>query len=146
MAKKTTTDSKTLELIQEVKKRKEEIASAERPNWKTNCSFPHDGTSASTNIHVESSIYNLVSIVAFLRSKEVAYKEAADHLGVDAPAFSWGNSSVSDWVDDIKTRINKIQIVTKKKKLEALESRLNLIISPELRAQLELEAIEAELS
>lgn len=42
-------------------------------------------------------------------------------------------------------RIMKIQIASEKEKLESLETRLNKIISPEKRAELELEAIEAEL-
>ena len=57
----------------------------------------------------------------------------------------WNGFSVNDWIDDIKTRINKVQIASKKVKLEHLESRLNAIISPELRAEMELEAISAEL-
>ena len=46
----------------------------------------------------------------------------------------------------IKSRINKIQIGVKKKKLETLEARLNAIVSPELRRKLELDAIAAELT
>jgi hypothetical protein len=68
-------------------------------------------------------------------------------VGVEnPPAFAWGNSSVADWLDDIRTRIGKIQIGEKRKKLEALEERLNKVISPELRAKMELDAIAAELS
>jgi hypothetical protein len=142
---KNTTDKKTLDLIKEVKKRKDEIANAEKPNWKTNCSFSYDGSSKTTNIHVESNVSNLVSIVAFLMRKQEDYDAAVKLLSVEAPEFKWNGFSVGDWTEDIKTRIDKIQIVAKRQKLEALESRLNKIISPELRAQLELEAIEAEL-
>ncbi len=48
-------------------------------------------------------------------------------------------------MEDIKTRINKIQIVSKRKKLEELEARLNSIISPSLKAEMEVDAIAAEL-
>lgn len=41
--------------------------------------------------------------------------------------------------------MDKIQIQDKRKKLEKLESRLEKIITPELRAKMELEAITAEL-
>lgn len=140
------TDSKTLELIKKVQKQKEEIAKAERPNWITNCSFSYIEHSAKTvNLHVCRDIHEMVCIVAFLNEREKSYGEAVKELGVDAPAFKWNGFSVSDWVHDVKTRIDKVQIADKKKKLEILENRLNKIISPELRAELELEAIAAEL-
>jgi hypothetical protein len=146
MAKKM--DEKTLSLIKEVNKRKAEIASLERPNWKTNCSFSYieDKIVYPINIHVESSVMKLVSIAGFLMERENSYKEAAEKfLGLEAPEFLWMGFSVEDWISDIKTRIDKIQIADKRKKLDTLESRLNQIVSPELRAKLELEAIEAEL-
>jgi len=147
MAKKTTTtDAKTLELIQLVKRQKEEIAQAERPNWITNCSFSYgENGSAPISLHVEANVRSLVLIVAFLLDKERTYGEAATRLGVDAPAFQWGGFAVGDWIEDVKMRINKIQIAQKRKKLEALEERLNRIVSPELRAKMELEIIESEL-
>ena len=143
---KTNTDDKTLQLINAVKVQKEEISKAERPTWITNCSFSYtERPNDAINIHVEANIRNLVCIAAFLKEKEKSYKEAAETLGVDAPAFTWGGHSVNEWLEDLKLRINKIQIASKKKKLEILESRLNAIISPELRAKMELEAIANEL-
>lgn len=148
MAKtKNDADKKTLELIEEVKKRKAEIAQAERPNWATNCFFSEvsDKGSGVINIHVCADVRVLVGMAAYLRQKELAYKEAAETLGVDAPPFTWNGYSVADWVSDIKTRINKIQIADKKAKLEKLEGRLNTIISPELKRELELQSIMDEL-
>lgn len=143
---KAKTDTKTLELIKLVNQQKAEISKALKPNWITNCNFSYNENSANIiNIHVESNIRNLVGIVAFLIEKERSYKEAAEKLGVEAPAFQWNGFSPADWSEDIKMRINKIQITSKQKKLEALEARLNSIISPELRAQMELDAIESEL-
>jgi hypothetical protein len=146
MAKTKNTDSLTLELIQEVKRQKAEIAQAEKPNWITNCSFSYTENSANTIvIHVEANIKNLVGIVAFLIGKLRDYNEAAAMLGIEVPAFTWGGFSVEDWSKDIKMRIDKIQIADKKKKLETTEARLNAIISPQLRAEMELEAIAEEL-
>lgn len=143
---KTKTDAKTLELIQAVKRQKEDIAKAERPNWATNCSFSYSESGGNAvNLHVESNIKNLVCIAAFLMDKAKSYKSAAAELGVEAPDFNWQNFSVNDWLEDVKLRINKVQIASKKKKLEALEERLNKIISPDLRAEMELEAIQNEL-
>jgi len=51
-----------------------------------------------------------------------------------------------EWKDDFQTRVNQISVQEKRKELAELESRLNAIISPELKAQMELEAIEKLLS
>lgn len=147
MAKKATADDKTLQLIQEVTKQKKEIATAERSRFVTNCNFSYFvGSPNVINLHVESSVETLVKIVAFLLERVGRYDEAAKFLGIESPPpFTWQGFPVSDWIADVKTRLGKVQIEAKKKKLEALEARLNSIVSPELRAQMELEAIEREL-
>jgi hypothetical protein len=146
MAKET--DQKTLDLIKEVKIRKAEIAKLDKPNWQTNCAFSYtDGDlSKSINIQVESNIKTLIDIASFVLSKESDYIKTVDLLKVESiPHFTWQGFTALSWFEDIKTRINKLQIVSKKKKLELLENRLNAIISPELKAQMELDAIAEEL-
>lgn len=147
MAKKT--DQKTLDLIKEVAKQKAEISKAERPNWKTNCAFTYieGNLNGATNLHVQSNVKELISIAGFLLEKAEAYGKAASALGLNSPpSFTWSGFSVDDWLEDIRTRINKLQIASKKEKLEKLEFRLNAIISPELRAEMELAAIQSDLS
>jgi hypothetical protein len=88
----------------------------------------------------------LINIAAFLQSRSDSYERAAKDLGVESPPpFQWCGFSLADWLEDLKSRIGKIQIGAKKKKLETLEARLNAIVSPELRRKLELESIMAEL-
>lgn len=144
------TDEKTLKLIDEVRRQEAEIAKLDHPVWKTNCSFSYtEGRADSVcNLHVESNVEILIKIAAFLTSREAAYNEVIKtlDLGADMPPFKWNGFHVPDWLDDLKTRIGKIQISSKRKKLETLKTRLEGIVSPELRAQLELEAIEKELS
>lgn len=141
------TDQKTLDLIKEVNRRKEEIAKAEKPNWTTNCSFSYlEGSANVVNLHVCKDVREMINIAAFLVEKQKSYEEAVKMLGVvDPPDFKWCGFSVKDWIGDLKMRIGKVQIESKKKKLATLEERLNKIISPELRAQMELDAIAAEL-
>lgn len=143
------TDKSTLALLAEIKRQKAEIANAERPNWKTNCSFSYTGSQSNAiNLHVATDLMELARIVAFLRRTEKDMVEACNELGIapdGASVLKWNGYIVQDWVDDIKARIDKIQIASKKAKLAKLESRLNAIISPELRAQMELEAIAEEL-
>lgn len=150
MAKKPNADQQTLALITDVKNRKAEIAKAlGKSNYLTNCTFSYvDGKlNDAINIHVQTDVKTLVSIVAFLKERERGYLEAGTLLGVEnLPNFMWNGYSVADWTEDVKTRLAKVQVAVKQKKLESLEARLNLIISPELRAQMELEAIAQELN
>ena len=149
MAKKSqTTDQTTLDLIEKINDLKAEIAAAQKPNWKTNRTFSYFecGSPNVINLAVETDIRVLVSIAAFLVEKEASYCRVALRFNIEAPPFMWLGFSVEDWVDDIKTRIAKIQISSRQKKFEMLEERLNKIISPELRAKMELEAISKELS
>lgn len=147
MAKnKASADAATLELIAEVKRRKAEISKAEKPNWITNRSFSYSENGGSAiNLAVEANVQTLVSIAAYLKDKERAFKATAEELQVEVQPFTWQGFKVSDWVEDVKNRINKIQIGAKRTKLEALEARLNSIISPELKRQMELDAISEEL-
>jgi len=134
-----------LELIEEVKRRKAEIAKLSRPNWKTNCSFTHPSL-GTINIHTVKSLPKLCQILAALMMWEDYYTQACKELELDPKGCVWDGFTVSDWVDDVKTRVAKIQIESKKQKLQELEDRLDKIMSPELRAQLELEAIKQELA
>jgi hypothetical protein len=147
--KAASSDQITLDLITEVKNRKAEINKIlGKPSYITNCTFTYvEGRmNEAINIHVMSDVRELINIASFLRGREVLFAETASLLGVEnPPKFTWQGFTVSDWLEDLKTRLAKIQVAAKQKKLEALEARLNLVISPELRAKMELEAIASEL-
>jgi hypothetical protein len=125
------TDKKTLELIAQVKAERAAIAKAEKPAYKTNCSFSYiEGNKGSaTNIHVETDVKRLILMAAFLAERQGGYRNAAKLLGVDNPPdFTWDNFTADEWITDIKARIAKIQISARKEKLEDLEKRLNKIV------------------
>lgn len=140
-------DKKMMELLADVKKRKIEIQKADRPTWKTNCSFFYPENNAiGVNLQVISNVRDLIGIASFLIDKSASYQKAAEAIGVENPdSFIWHGFSLNEWLDDIKTRVIKIQIASKRKKLETLELRLNAVMSPEMRAEIELEDIAREL-
>jgi len=139
------TDKQAQELFEIVQKKKAEIAKIEKPDWKTNCSFRYNkDTSAQTNLQVCSDVEELVNILGFLCDRKRGFEEAQTILKTTLK-FKWLGFSFEDWSTDIKTRIDKIQITNKKKELGLLESRLDKILSPELKAQMELDAITKEL-
>jgi hypothetical protein len=139
-------DQLVQELTKIVNAKKLAIAKAERPNWKTNCAFRYSkDSSASTNLQVCAVVEDLVYMLGLLCEKRNAFNEAQKIVGTNLE-FKWFGYTFDDWAEDIKTRINKIEITAKKKELEMLEERLNKLISPELRAQMELEEIRKSLN
>lgn len=143
----TNQDEKIQKLFDKVQQKKEEIAKAEKPRWQTNCSFGYDENSASgrINLHTVSDVEQIVKAMAFLISKSETYEKARKLLGLAPKKFEWLGFSVDAWAEDFRTRITKIQLSEKKKELEKYEKTLDTLISPERRAELELEAIEKAL-
>jgi hypothetical protein len=141
----TNTDAKVQALIDLVKVKKEEIKKAEKPNWVTNCSFRYTEDRADGfNIQTITDTDKLVHALAFLKARAASYDEAAAELGVKS-SFTWLGFTLEDWTSDFKTRVDKVNITKKKKELELLEERLDKLISPELKAQMELEEISKML-
>lgn len=137
----TEKDKLVQELFKVVQTKKAEISKAEKPTWLTNCSFGYEkGTSNKTNIRTVTDIEELVTILAFVVGKEKDFSTAKELLNVTVP-FNWGGFTKEEWVTDLQTRINQIQISQKKKELESLETRLNGLVSKEMRDQMELEEI-----
>jgi len=140
------TDKLVQELFSVVQAKKAEIAKAEKPNWETNCAFRYNkDSSASINLQVCADVEELVHILAFLCERKSNFDKAQEIVETKLK-FKWLGFSFDEWVSDIKTRIAKIQITNKKKELEVLESRLDKIVSPELKAKWELEEISKLLS
>jgi len=136
-----TIDIQVQKLFEVVNQKKKEIEKIEKPTWLTNCSFRYDkNSSVNQNLQVLTEVDDMVSILAFLLEKEEYYHIACEKLGVKG-TFKWLGFTLDEWHSDIQTRINKIEISKRKKELEILETRLNSLISPELKAQMELEEI-----
>ena len=128
-----------------VQSKKLAIEKAERPCWKTSGDFGYSANSAHdrTSIPTVTDVRKLVEMYAFLMERRDKSESAAKELGVEYN-FTWLGFSVDEWKEDFQTRVNQISVQEKRKELAELESRLNAIISPELKSQMELEAI-AEL-
>ena len=137
-------DVQVQKLFDVVQERKEEIKKAERPNWLTNCTFGYDSSSKRTNIQVVGDVVVLADVLAFLYGKAGNHEKACTTLGIEG-TFKWMGYTLEEWSDDLKTRVNKIQIIKKKKELEAMEKSLNKLLSPELKEQMELDAISKSL-
>ena len=125
-----------------IQEKKAAIAKAEKPTWETNCAFRYGKeSSVSTNIHVCGSVEELLEMLTFLVTRKDAYDTAQKLLGTSIK-FKWFGYTFGEWLSDIKTRLDKIEISNKKKELEELEARLDKLVSKEMREALELEEIK----
>lgn len=142
MSTKKTTDELVKELFDSVQEKKLVIEKAERPCWETSGNFGYSANSGHDRVNIQTvtDVRKLVEMYAFLIDREEKSENAAKDLGVDYK-FTWLGFSVDEWKNDFQTRVNQISIQEKRKELSEIESRLNAIISPELKAQMELEAI-----
>ena len=148
MAKaKINPDTEIDALFEIVNQKKKEIEKIEKPTFITNCSFGfmEDSGANRINLQMLNDLKIFVSILAFLNEKENSFNIAKEELGLTKLEFTWLGFSVQSWKEDIQSRIAKIQVANKKKELEEFEKRLNAMISPEKRVQLELESIKKSL-
>ncbi len=139
-------DKDVQDLFAIVQTKKDEIAKAEKPNWLTNASFGYDKNSSNRiNIHTTTDLEELVSILAFLIEKNNSFNLAKVELKIDVK-FKWMGYSFDEWLSDIKTRITKIQISKKRQELESYETKLNALVSPELKRKMEIDEIKKSLN
>lgn len=141
-------DKKVKELWDVVAKKKAEIQIAEKPSWKTNCtfSFNRDVSNPHQRFNIQTVVDSkeFVEALAFLYIQEDSFDRASKDLGVKQ-SFKWQGFSVEDWKTDFQTRIAKVKVSDKKKELAVLETRLNALLSPELKMELELADIQKTL-
>jgi hypothetical protein len=144
-------DNKINDMLKQLTAQQQELAEAEteaKKKWVTNCSFPtvYGATTAVINIQTQSE-KSLVQLLADLLAYQSHATKAAELLGVDVVvANEWGGFPIDGWISDFRTRIAKVQLAQRKQELAQLETRLNAIVSPEQRRQMELELIMQQLS
>jgi len=134
-------DDKVQKLIGEVAKRKKEIADIGSYSYKTNMQLSIGGQTKNLqtlNLEDLLSAYAQMSLVV-QEATRLAKLHSVDYKP-SLSGFAWDK-----WEQDIEHRLKKLSLSKRQSELDKLEERLNKLISPELRAKLELEAIEKEL-
>jgi hypothetical protein len=137
------TDERVLALQDKVKAKKAEIEKAERPSWKTNCSF--STSKSKINIQTVSKVEDLIDLTVILLHESTLHAAACKALGVEIKYLKDG-FTVDDWMSDFKTRVSKIEILKKKKELAVMEARLSKMLSPEAQLEIELKELVNKFS
>ena len=131
-------------LLSRVEEKRAEIKKIERPKWKTNCTFGAESSSNRTNLQTVKDPAVLIGFYAQCLTLQNTWEKSCESLGVMAKCILNGDS-VENWMDDIKTRVEQIEINTKKAELASFEEKLNSLISPEKRRAIELQKLSAAL-
>ena len=139
-----TTDEAVMELLVTVQRKKEEIKAAKKkPQWKTNLSIGRDPQTPQgrVNIMTRTDPNEIVDWYVFLVQKEEHVEKAASELGLPAN-LTWLGYPIADWKEDLKSRAAQLSIDQKQKEIEALDKRVNQLVSPDQRRAMELEALQ----
>lgn len=144
----TKVDKMVMDLLNKVEEKKTQIGQAERPSWKTNCSFGYDPNSNERiNIQTVSSLSELAKMLGFLYYQEESFNFGVAELNLydKIPVFQHQGFTYKEWASDIETRVNQLRIKAKWGELNKLEARVNALVSPEQRRALELEKLSKEI-
>lgn len=136
-------DAKVAELMAKVKKKREEIGGLERPRWTTTCSLELPGFDR-VNIQVVRDTSLLLIALGTLQQYAEYVAQLGPGLGVSVTPM-WKNFKITDWCDDIRLQIRRINIEAEQQKLAKLEKQLQPLLSEDQRRELALAAIEEQL-
>lgn len=140
-----TQEEKVQRLFNALEAKKAEVMNAEKPQYITGGQFRYsESVGNTTDISVVRDIRKLVEILAFLKERAVSYAEAAAQLKVDA-SFTWLGFNLEEWTKDLQTRVSVLQIAKVRAELIELEARINKVVTPAMREQMETAALEAAL-
>lgn len=124
-------DQKIIELKKQVEVKKKQITKAKKFTPVTNCSLEIDNIRHNLNVISKSQIIDLLV-------KLTMYKIAADSLKI---VYSIGGFSVDEWIEDLNSRLELINVKEEELKLKAMESKLDQLLSAEKKVELELDDI-----
>jgi hypothetical protein len=130
-------------LVQKTQAKKAEIEKLSKPTWLTNAAFKGENN-YNVNIKVVDNVKQLVEILAYIIGKENDFNAANLILNTNEK-FDFLGFPVESWVNDIKARIDMINISVKKKELNLIEQQLDSLVSKERKEELLLQQILKQL-
>lgn len=144
-------DSVVDKLIARIRERKAAIKSVGDGTYKSNqlFSFTDGNNNVAVNLNTVSDIGVLAKMYAFLlvlnEKYEVVIKEVFGEDAKKYPPFVWHGYQFDTWVHDIKLRISRLRVSEQQAELKSWQTRLESLISPERKRQLEAEELAREI-
>lgn len=142
-----TEDQKVMQMLAKLATAKEAVERAEKPCYLTGGSFKYSEATVSGAVDITTvrDERKLVEIAAFLRERESNFLPAAKELGCEVK-FTWLNFTKDEWMQDLQTRVNILQIAKKRAELRDLEELVNTLVSPELMRKMKMAEASEKLA
>ncbi|PZT57339.1 hypothetical protein [Paenibacillus silvae] len=131
-------DQKILELKKQIEEKKKLVSKSKKFNPTTNCSIELDGV--RTNIQTLTK-EQLISLFVKLNS----YATSAAELGL-LDQYVISGYKISDWIVDLKSKLEFINSKDEEQKLKLMESKLDKLLSDDKKVELELNEIAEMLN
>lgn len=133
----TKNDKVILNLKKQIEEKKKSLGKAEKFSPITNCGLNVNGV--KTNIHTMSK-ENLLSNIAFLKSAETGLKQVLPEEKLIIDGFE-----VNDWITDLKSKFNNLNISLEKERLKQLELKLHNLLSIDTKVELEVSDLAKQI-
>lgn len=131
----TKNDERILELKKQIEEKKKELGKQPRFSPVTTCMFNHQGN--RVNIHALTSIKDINAMLVYFNM----YVMSAEDMGINCEDIVFDGFSVTDWIEDLKSKKTVIEYTTHKEQLTALEKKLDKLLSDDKKTELEIDAI-----
>ena len=129
-------DERILLLRKQIEAKKEKLGKSKRFSPITNC-----------HIEIEGKRYNLHSLnkVELVRLQVILnmYRLSVVDLGLES--FETSGYELSDWMEDIKSRLEILSRAEEEKSLKRMEKKLSDLLSERKKVELELDEMESML-
>lgn len=130
-------DKKILELKTQIKEKKNKIGKSQKFTPITNCSIEIDGVRYNIQVLTKEQI---ISLMVKLNAYTISAKEL--ELLSD---YNISGYNVSDWINDLKSKLDFLNRREEEQKLKSMESKLDLLLSNDKKVELEIGEIESML-
>lgn len=128
-------DEKIMRLKKTIEERKAALGEKKSFTPKTSCSLEFEGQ--RYNLHAT----NDYSTLAYILCKLHAIEMAAGDLNIYAGAILICGYPVSDWVADLKSKIEVVARMNREKELKEFERKLDALLSADKKTELEIDSI-----
>ena len=131
-----TNDKKIMELKKQIEEKKNKVSKSQRFTPITNCSIEVDGIRYNIQVLTKEQ---LITLMVKLNS----YSMSAKDLELDG--FVISGFEVSNWIQDIKSKLDYVSRKEEENKLRIMEAKLDQLLSNEKKGELELDEIASFL-
>ena len=128
-------DERILELKQQIDEKKNALGKQPRFSPITTCLFNYGGD--KINIHTLTSVKDINTLLVWFNT----YIMSARDLNIDCADVELSGFSISDWMEDLKSKKAVVEYTAKKEQLTALEKKLDKLLSDDKKTELEIESI-----